>query len=375
VACHREGGIGPWVMSGYDMVRGFAPMIREVINTKRMPPWHADPAYGHFSNDRSLSVDQARTIVHWVDAGAPRGEGADLLAELDVVYPEWQLGPPDLIVDVPGFEVPATGVVEYQYQHVKNPYDRDVWVRATETIPGDRKVLHHVITTFTTPDENGQLNRRNSQSLGGYVPGAVADTFPEDTGTLVPANAVFTFQMHYTTNGKAAVDHSRLGLYFHEAAPEYVLGGAVLMNPKISIPANTKDHQESASRVLDADVLVYSLLPHAHFRGKASEFRAIYPDGREEILLSVPKYDFNWQTDYTLAEPKQLPKGTTIVHSTRWDNSKQNPANPDPDRVVPWGEQSWDEMLFGAITWRYLDEDAKRGRNVEVTQGVASSGD
>ncbi len=142
------------------------------------------------------------------------------------------------------------------------------------------------------------------------------------------------------------------------------------MNTKINIPAHSKDHEEYASRVLDADVLLYSLLPHAHFRGKASEFRAIYPDGTEEILLSVPNYDFNWQTTYVLSEPKLLSKGTKVVHATRWDNSAQNMANPDPTRDIPWGQQSWDEMLFGAISWRYVD-DADRERNIEVT----SSGD
>ncbi|MDP6971991.1 MAG: redoxin family protein, partial [Pseudomonadales bacterium] len=356
ITCHREGGIGPWAMTDYNMVRGFAPMIREVVRTGRMPPWHADPAHGSFSNDRSLSKEQTQTLVHWIEAGAPRGDGPDPLAEFEHDWQEWALGEPDLVLDIPGYEVPATGVVDYQYQHVRNPHDRDVWVRAAEILPGDRAVLHHVITTFTTPGPDGKLDRRRSQSLGGYVPGAEADEFPEGTGTLLPAGAVFTFQMHYTTSGRASTDHSRLGIYFHDEQPEHRLGGAVLMNTKINIPAHSKDHEEYASRVLDADVLLYSLLPHAHFRGKASEFRAIYPDGTEEILLSVPNYDFNWQTTYVLSEPKLLSKGTKVVHATRWDNSAQNMANPDPTRDIPWGQQSWDEMLFGAISWRYVDD-------------------
>jgi hypothetical protein len=343
-------------MTGYDMVRGFAPMIREVVRTRRMPPWHADPHHGEFSNDRSLSEDQTRTLVHWIEAGAPRGDGPDPLAELDTVWPEWQLGEPDLVVDIPAHEVPATGVVDYLYPRVENPHDQDVWVRAVEILPGSRKALHHVITTFGVPDPEARHGFRQLGGLGGYVPGADADQFPQGTGVKLPADAVLQFQMHYTTYGKPDTDHSRLGIYFHDAPPTHELETTVLMNPRIRIPANTKAHSDSAETVLDQDILVYNLLPHAHFRGKASEFRAFYPDGTDEILLSVPDYDFNWQTTYELEEPKLLPAGTRIVHRTTWDNSAQNPANPDPNREVPWGQQSWDEMLFGAIRWRRADQ-------------------
>ncbi len=352
VSCHRSAGIGPWEMSDYNMILGFSPMIREVVRTQRMPPWHADPHFGEFANDRSLSVAQRQKLVHWIEAGSPRGEGKDPLAELVHNWPEWALGEPDLIIEIPGHEVPATGTVAYQYQKVTNPYDKDVWVRAMEILPGDRKALHHVITSFGVPGPNGKVDRRTSSSLGGYVPGAVAEEMPDGAGTFLPAAAEFTFQMHYTTYGKPAVDNSRIGIYFHDKKPKYEMGGLILMNSKIKIPAHSNGHTETASRVIDKDVLIYSMLPHSHFRGKASNFRAIYADGREEMLLSVPNYDFNWQTDYFLEEPKFLPAGTKIVHSTSWDNTASNPANPDPDRDVPWGEQSWDEMLFGSITWR-----------------------
>lgn len=355
VTCHREGGIGPWAMTDYRMVQGFAPMIREVVRTRRMPPWHADPAYGHFANDRSLSVEETRTLVHWVEAGAPRGDGPDPLAAYHREWPEWQLGKPDLVVDIPAYEVPASGVVDYLYPRVRNPLGEDRWVRAVEIIPGSRKSLHHVITMFGVEDPEARHGFRELGSLGGYVPGAEADVFADDTGVLLPAGAVFQLQMHYTTFGKAVTDASRLGLYFYDAAPAHELHTTVLMNPRIRIPANTKAYSDSAETVIEHDILVYNLLPHAHYRGKASEFRAFYPDGREELLLSVPHYDFNWQTTYELAEPKRLPAGTRVVHTTTWDNSTQNPANPDPNREVPWGQQSWDEMLFGAIRWRYAD--------------------
>lgn len=362
VSCHREGGIGPWAMSDYNMVRGFSLMIREVVRTQRMPPWHADPHVGEFSNDRSLSDDEIRTLVHWVEAGAPRGEGADLLAENSQSWPIWAMGEPDVIIDIPPEDVPASGVVDYKYKMVTNPLDKDVWVKAAEIIPGDRSVLHHVITSFgeleTEGRRAGRLKRGTGGGLGGYVPGAEGKPFPDDTGILLPAGATIEFQMHYTPAGLATTDSSRMGLYLHEEPPEHKLDNMVLLNPRILIPAGAPNHSEVMVRTFDQDVLVYSLLPHAHYRGKASEFVAHLPDGTQETLLSVPRYDFNWQTNYDLKEPRFLPAGTKMVHRTWWDNSARNPANPDATRDVPWGQQSWDEMLFGSVRYRVVEADA-----------------
>ena len=364
VTCHREGGIGPWAMTNYAMVRGFAPMIREVVRTRRMPPWHADPLHGDFANDRSLSTDEVRTLVHWAEAGAPRGEGDDPLAGYERDWPLWQMGKPDVVIDIPPFDVPASGVVKYQYPYVFNPLEEDVWVRGAEILPGDRSALHHVITTWRKAAGQGEGRRgRRGGSLGGYVPGMVAEPHPEGTGTLLPAGSVLVFQMHYTPYGKATTDRSQLGLYLYDKPPKHRLDGAVLMNNEIRIPPHAKAHSDSAERTFRRDILVYDLLPHAHYRGKASEFRAYYPDGREEVLLSVPNYDFNWQTTYVFNTPKVLPAGTRVVHRTWWDNSAQNPANPDPTAEVPWGLQSWHEMLFGSIGFRYLDAE-ERGAQV-----------
>jgi hypothetical protein len=375
VACHRVGGIGPWPMTDYTMVRGFAPMIREVVRTRRMPPWHADPYHGDFANDRSLTAEQADALVRWVEAGAPRGDGADPLAEYQREWPEWSLGEPDVVIDIPAYEVPATGVVEYLYPTVANPLKRDVWVRAAEILPGSREALHHVITTFGVPDPTSRRGLSREGSLGGYVPGADGDAFPEGTGVLLPADAVIQLQMHYTTFGRAVTDRSRLGLYLHDEPPEHELQTTILMNPRLRIPPHARAHSESAETTLPRDILVYNLLPHAHYRGKASEFRAIYPDGHDELLLSVPNYDFNWQTTYELVEPKRLPAGTRLVHTTTWDNSAQNPANPDPDREVPWGQQSWDEMLFGAVRWRYADDEAITDRASGLDSDLAMRND
>ena len=365
VACHRDGGIGPFAMTDYDMVQGFSLMIREVVRTKRMPPWHADPAYGHFSNDRSLTAAEQQKLVHWIEAGAPRGKGEDPLAAIDHDWPQWngesKMGPPDLVLEIPAANVPATGVVDYIYQNVDNPLDRDVWVKASEIVPGDRSVLHHVITRFgkmeTEGRRKGRLKRRGGGGLAGYVPGYVARPLPDGTGTFLPVGSTIQFQMHYTTTGKAVVDKSKLGIWFHKEKPKHAINGLVWINRDINIPAHDKNHSEAAEHTIEREALLYTLLPHAHFRGKASNFIAYYPDGTEEMLLSVPNYDFNWQTTYLLEKPKHIPAGTRIVHTTWWDNSAQNPANPDPTRDVSWGQQSWDEMLFGAGSLRYLTDE------------------
>ena len=357
VMCHRPGGIGPWAMTSYEMVRGFAPMIREVIRTKRMPPWHADPHYGAFQGDRSLEIEEAQMLVHWIEAGAPRGAGPDPLVSVDKTWSEWSLGQPDLIVEVPAFEVPATGVVDYQYPRAANPLGRDVWIRAIEIVPGNRGVVHHVLAGIDDPGNSSQRAIRGQiGELGGYAPGKNAVPYPTDTGILLRKEAGFRFQMHYTPNGKATRDATRVGYYFYEKPPKHALRLTVLMNPGLSIPAHTKAHTDSLQYVFDHDVLLYSLMPHAHLRGSASKFTAHYPDGSEEVLLSVPKYDFKWQTTYAFRSTKLLPAGTRIVFDMTWDNSSQNPANPDPARVVPWGEQTWDEMNVGWIRYRDADE-------------------
>jgi len=379
VSCHRDGGIAPWQMSNYTMVKGYSPMIREVLRTKRMPPWHADPHYGVFSNDRSLTVDQTKTLIYWIEAGSPRGAGDDPLTKVTKDWPVWKLGKPDLVVDLPKFDVPASGVIAYQNWVVENPLDHDVWVRAVDFLPGARSNLHHIIATIggemaaaasfdastLTPEQRDKLieqirkSRADSDgSLADYVPGAEPLQIPPEAGILLRKGAKFGFQAHYTTNGKAATDATQMGLYFMDAPPEYRYRAAVMANPKLSIPANTKAHEEEASHTFDREVLVYSLHPHAHFRGSAAEFTAIYPDGHEQVLLNVPKYDFNWQTTYELKQPIVLPPGTTVRYEMTYDNSTQNPANPDANRVVPWGQQTWDEMLYGVIRFRYLTQDA-----------------
>jgi hypothetical protein len=366
VMCHREGGIGPWQMSNYDMIRGFSPMIREVVRTKQMPPWHADPHYGVFSNDRGLSNEQAKTLVHWIEAGSPRGTGPDPLLAQKKDWPKWPLGEPDLVVELPAFTTPATGTIPYQDIKLDNPLDHDVWVRAVDFLPGQRAVLHHIIATA-----GGET--RGTISLNNYVPGAEPLQVPQDNGILLPKKSKLHFQVHYTSNGQVLTDVTRMGLYFMKDAPKFNFRSMIFYNAKLKIPANTKVHSEVAERTFKEEAVLYSLHPHAHFRGKSASFVAHYPDGRQEMLINIPVYDFNWQATYDLAKPLTVPAGTRVVYTQVFDNSSQNKANPDPNRVVTWGEQTWDEMVFGVIRYRNVKEDqAPKGK--EPSQAELFSG-
>ena len=358
VTCHQSGGIAPWAMSDYNMVRGFAPMIREVVRTKRMPPWHADPHIGQWRGDRSLSVAQRQTLVHWVEAGAPRGDGPDPLLAARAQAPDWPLGPPDLVIELPSFDVPASGIVDYQFPVVKNPLERDVWVRAMSVKPGAVEVVHHVLAGTTDAGAevkySGESLVRNY--LGGYAPGNESHHMPDGTGVFIPKDSSFLFQMHYTPYGRPVTDRTQLGLYFHDAPPANFLRHSVVVKPTIRIPANAPAHAESAYFAFDRDAVLYSILPHSHYRGRSSTFELEHGDGSRETILSVPNYDFNWQRSYDFTEPRTIAAGTRLIHTTVYDNSRRNLGNPDPDRTVGWGLQSHDEMLYGDFVFRWVDE-------------------
>ena len=361
VVCHTEGGLGPWAMSSYEMVRGFAPMMREVIRTKRMPPWHADPHIGVWKNDKSLSIEQTQILVHWIEAGAPRGEGEDPLKDLAIAQVEWPLGEPDLILDIPEYTIPASGVVDYKFPRLANPLDQGVWVKAATVIPGNREVVHHILagsidaTTAQAKRDSGVFDNY----LIGYAPGNESNLFPQDTGVYIAPGGEYTFQLHYTPIGREVVDNSRIGLYFHDEQPGNFYRQSVVIDPTIQIPPNQPRHAEVAYYEFDKPALLHDLVPHSHYRGVASKFELIGPDGSRETVLSVPNYDFNWQRTYTFAEPMRIEPGSRLVHTTWYDNSAANPGNPDPNRTVPWGLQSWDEMLYGAFSYTLVDETSE----------------
>lgn len=357
VTCHTPGGIGPWAMNSYTMVKGFAPMIREVVRTKRMPPWHADPHVGHWANDRGLSVAEQQTLVHWAESGAPRGNGDDPLLANNTPAVDWPLGEPDMIINIPEFAVPASGVVDYQFPWVENTLDKGVWVRAVTVKPGDRTVVHHVLAGTSEPGEEIKSGGDVFDNyLIGYAPGTESNVMPEGTGVYIPKGGHFLFQLHYTPTGKATVDRSQMALYFSEEKPANYLRHSVVMDPTIRIPAGEGAHEEAAYFEFYKDATLYTITPHSHYRGRSSTFTLVYPDGKEELLLNVPDYDFNWQRGYDFKEPKQVPAGARLVHRTVYDNSILNPSNPDAERDVPWGLQSWDEMLYGDFIFAWNDE-------------------
>jgi hypothetical protein len=295
--------------------------------------------------------------VHWVEAGAPRGGGADPLVQQTRSWTEWPLGKPDLVVTLPAIDVPATGVVDYQYPWVANPLDHDVWVRAATITPGDRAVVHHALAgSVAAPPKEDDLDAVFDNYLIGYAPGAESIEYPDETGVFLPKGGAFTFQLHYTPVGRAVRDVSRMALYFSDKPPTHVMRHHVVLDPTIQIAPNDPAYADSAYLEFDHDAVLYSLFPHAHYRGRSAQFTLIYPDGRHELLLSVPRYDFNWQREYRLTRPLSVPAGARLVYTGVYDNSARNPGNPDPNRTVPWGLQSWDEMLYGAIMFRWAGE-------------------
>ncbi len=361
VACHQEGGIGPFAMKSYEMVKGFSPMIRETIRTDRMPPYNADPHVGKFSDDKNLSPAEIKTLVHWIEAGAPRGEGPDPLAVTRRVAAEWPLGKPDLVFNIPAFKVPASGVVDYQRPFTANTTTEGRWIRATTVKPGDRQAVHHILTGWMKDVPTGGATSSEMRwrgSVGGYAVGAESNVFSNEVGTYLPAGGAIGYQMHYTPYGKETVDSSQIGVYFRDTVPKYIMRSVVVIDPTIQIPANSARHTEVAYVEFPNDALLYSAFPHAHYRAYSNDLWLQTPDGKKTLLLSMPRYDFNWQRSYTFAQPIKIPAGSKLIAHYVYDNSKRNPSNPDPNREITWGEQSFEEMLFTSVSFRWLDETA-----------------
>jgi hypothetical protein len=364
VTCHQPGGIGPFAMTDYKVVKGFAPMIREAIRTNTMPPWHPDPQVNAFRIDHSLTAEQQKTLVHWVEAGAPRGEGADPLAAAPRVAPEWPLGQPDLVIDIPAYTVPASGVVEYQYPTAQNPLTESRWVRAATLAPGDRQGVHHILAGYIsgTPRPGPGSAAQWEASYGEYAVGGESFMVPEGSGVQLPAGGHMGFQMHYTPYGREAVDRSKMGLYFYAKGetPERVMRHYVIADNLIELPPGADHHQEVAYTVFPKDATLYSVFLHTHYRGKSGRVELIRPDGRKETLVNLPRYDFNWQRTYDFAKPVSIPAGSKLVATYWYDNSVRNAANPNPDETVIWGDQSWEEMHYTSIYYEWADETAAK---------------
>jgi peroxiredoxin len=362
VRCHSPNNIAPFSLDSYESLASWAHEIREVTLTGEMPPWFADPEFGSYEDDWSLSEESLRALVDWIDQGALKGDGADPLADFVANTPppseypfNWptELGEPDMILTIPTQNIPANGEVDYRYIELSPNIPADTYLRAAIIKPGNREVVHHSLafigSTFEAFIQGAGLNGY----FAGYVPGVQAKAFPPNSGKLLKANPTLTVQMHYQTNGRPQTDMTQLGLYFHSTPPEMEYRTTAASTRNINIAPGVREYTREASVVLSATepTLLYELSPHMHFRGSRMEYDAIYPNGEVEKLLSVPHYIFDWQLLYRLAEPKSLPAGTEIRVRGAFDNSPQNPENPDPVQSVRFGEQSDEEMFIGYINF------------------------
>lgn len=361
--CHQPGQIGPFSMSRYSKVRGWSEMIREVVLTHRMPPWHADPHYGTFSNDRSLSVEEKRQLLSWIDQGCPRGEGPDPLEEAYEAAKnsvgkrsDWELGQPDFVLEMKKPQtIEANGIFPYVHEVLVSPMEKDVWLKGVDILPGNRSVLHHCLVFIKYPKGSGYEKENNEGGLkgcfAGYVPGYSPRFYPEGSGKFVPKGSKFVIQLHYTATGKPEVDDTKIVLYVADRRPELELKTKSAFNTDLDIPPGARNYKLEGEYVFKKDSKLYELNPHMHYRGSWFRYQLIRPDGSSSILLSTPNYDFNWQTTYRLAEPIDVQAGTILKCVGGFDNSSQNPFNPDPTKTVVFGEQTFDEMFIGYFSF------------------------
>jgi mono/diheme cytochrome c family protein len=385
VVCHRAGEIGPMPLVSYGDARPWAKSIRDEVSEGHMPPWHADPTHGRFANDRSLSAADRETLVKWANGGAPQGDVKDMPA-VPKFTEGWNVGTPDYVVTMPEpYKVPADGFVEYEYIEIPTNLTEDKWIQAMEVRPGNRAVVHHVILFARTPQPERRPSafkmaptgpqrsggasepeedstrkrgvslfpapRRLGNAIGGFAPGNGIVSFAPGSAMLLRAGTTLILQMHYTPNGEAQSDQTKIGFVFAKEPPKTEMRFGALMNRNFVIPAGSSGQEVKAEMSVTQDVTLRSLLPHTHLRGKSWEYTAVYPDGRSETILAVPKYDFNWQTDYVFEQPLKLPKGTIIHARATYDNSADNKSNPDPKVDVKWGDQTWEEMMFTAFVY------------------------
>jgi len=404
-SCHRPGDLAPMSLLSYKDARPWARSIKEKVATHQMPPWHADPHYGEFANDRRLSRNEIDTIVAWVDQGAKEGEPRDL-PPAPPLNEGWHIGKPDAVLTMPEeITFDATGPDEYRYITIPTNFKQDVWVQAAEARPGNRKIVHHIIAFVTMPQpkgtksffqpsqeqikkmqeriifyEDGRLMRTKPDMpvfddgcataeggsgvfadgtgsdgggnfLCGQSPGRDVDAWPAGLAKKIPAGANILLQIHYSRSGSVEKDRSSIGLVFSKEPPDKSVNTQPVANFHFKIPPGAENHQASACYTFKNDVHILSLMPHMHVRGKDMSIKAFYPDGRSEVLLEVPNYSFSWQTNYYFKNPVAIPKGTKIMCIAHFDNSTNNKYNPDPTKAIRFGDPTYDEMLIGFVDY------------------------
>ena len=368
LSCHSPGETAPMAFTTYQQVRPWAAAIREAVSSGAMPPWHAAGGAAHaFRNDRSLTAKQKTTIARWAELGAPEGEQAPAL-KAEPVTKKWRLGTPNITVQVPGFHIPKQGPLPYSFLIVPLHLKQDTWVRAAEFRIDQRQAIHHLNAFIRAPGSSylesfprnevfvPTVTERGKKKVGepvfarremllGYEPGYQPMPWLPDGAKLIRAGSDLIFEMHYNPNGTEAVDHSEFALYFASEPPRFrILAIDTLRDLDLAIPAGSDSYRSEAAMTLAQPARLLSLQPHMHVRGSSMRVRATYPDGREETLIDVPHYDFNWQTTYVLKEPAVLPRGTRLLSVAGYDNTANNKFNPDPAATVHWGDQTTDEM-------------------------------
>ena len=355
--CHRAGENGPFELMTYADVKAQRGMIKKVVKNRTMPPWFATPGVGHFRNDRSLTDRDREDLLSWLENGLPEGDAKEGAKARN--WPEgWRIGKPDQVFELPEVQkIPAKGEVKYRYIRVDSNFTEDKWVKAMEIRATAPQVVHHVLVFLEYPRNHPRAKEqpKDMGGLNGYfmgmVPGQGHIIMPEGQAKFIPKGATFVFQIHYTANGTEAEDQSKMGLIFNDGPPAVEVNTKGVSNTFFRIPAGDDNYKVTSSWTVPQDIKVLAFDPHAHVRGKAWKYEALYADGKRETLIDIPKYDFNWQLLYELQEPLTLPKGTKIICTAWYDNSDKNPANPDPTKDVFFGEQTWEEMMIGYVNW------------------------
>lgn len=356
--CHRKGGVAPFALDTYEAVKSRAKMIKFVVEDGIMPPWFAAPNSGPWLNDHSLSAQEKEDIAAWVEGGTPKGDPKASPAPATFVE-GWQTGKPDLVLELPrAVNIQASGFMDYVDLEVPTGLTEDMWVDRIEVQPGDRRAVHHVLVFVIAPGATSDGGRIGSFPqvtevngfFGAYAPGSEGLSYRPGLAKRLPKGAILRFQMHYTPFGEATTDRSRIGIHFAKTAPKQEVHTASLANVMFSIPPHAERHEVISQKTMPTDVEILSFMPHAHVRGAAARYE-LTRDGKTTVLLDVPRFDFNWQLNYQLATPVSLKKGDVLRYRAWYDNSKNNPANPDPTRKVRWGDQTYDEMHLGYVEY------------------------
>ncbi|GJM13382.1 MAG: hypothetical protein DHS20C12_17850 [Pseudohongiella sp.] len=356
--CHREDGAGPFPFDSYYSLAGWSPMVKEVILNKRMPPMQVDPAYEATPNAHFLSAEKKKKLMHWMQAGVPRGEGAnDPLEEIPLEKTfEWQLGQPDFVIDTPQNEVPAVGILDYMYVELELPFAEDRWVRAFQFEPGEERVIHNLSAFVVAPEsdfwgEERQARTSARRFLGSFIPGEnPATVFPEDSGVLIPAGHKLALQFHYYSHGRVLRDITTIGLYFHDAPPSKEIVTRPV-SAEFTLSANEPEQPFLASYEFTEKATLLAVRPRMNQRGKAMKFELIEPNADPQTLVSVPAYNYGWQPHYWLEKPRVLEPGSVVNVSGAFDNSLSNPFNPNFREEVQWGFDSGEEMFTGYLTY------------------------